>query len=135
MATNPQHSLAVPLDISALARLLRPKQWIKNAFVGAGVLFGGQLHNPSLLVTVALTFAGFSLMGSSVYVFNDYLDRESDSKHPTKRNQPLASGAVTPAQAFAAAAVCFSLSAGVAWIADIRVLIVLSIYLAINIAY
>lgn len=99
------------------------------------MLFGGQFHNPLLLLTVALTFAAFCLMGSGVYVLNDYLDRESDSNHPTKRGRPLASGAVTPAQGFAAAAICFSLSIVAAWSADIRVLIVLSIYLAINIAY
>jgi 4-hydroxybenzoate polyprenyltransferase len=135
MATNPLQTTAASLDLSALIRLLRPKQWIKNSFVGAGVLFGGQFHNPSLLLTVALTFAAFSLMGSTVYVFNDYLDRESDSNHPTKRARPLASGAVTPAQGFAAAAICFCLSIVAAWSADIRVLVVLSIYLAINIAY
>lgn len=99
------------------------------------MLFGGQLHDAQLLFTVALTFAAFSLMGSSVYVFNDYLDRESDSKHPIKRDRPLASGAVTPAQGFAAAATCFGLSVVAAWFADIRVLIVVLIYLAINIAY
>ena len=118
-----------------MIRLLRPKQWVKNTFVGAGMLFGGQLHDAQLLFTVALTFAAFSLMGSSVYVFNDYLDRESDSKHPIKRDRPLASGAVTPAQGFAAAATCFGLSVVAAWFADIRVLIVVLIYLAINIAY
>src|ERR1700683_3651352 len=113
--------------VFAIVRLLRPRQWVKNLFVCAGMLFGGQWHDPKLLLTLALTFGAFSLMGSSVYVFNDYLDRESDRNHPTKRARPLASGAVTPAQGFAAAAICFCLSIVAAWSADIRVLVVLSI--------
>jgi 4-hydroxybenzoate polyprenyltransferase len=125
----------VPLNVVAVVRLLRPKQWVKNAFVFAGVLFGGQLHNTPLLFTVALTFVAFSLMGSSVYAFNDYLDRDSDRKHPTKRHRPLADGTVTTAQGLAAAVTCLGLSAVAAWFADIRVLIIVALYLAINVAY
>ena len=99
------------------------------------MLFGGQWHDPKLLVTLALTFAAFSLMGSSVYVLNDYLDRESDRNHPTKRNRPFVSGAVAVPHAFAAAAVCFGLSVIAAAAADIRVLCIVMIYLLINVAY
>jgi 4-hydroxybenzoate polyprenyltransferase len=118
-----------------LVRLLRPKQWVKNVFVCAGVFFGGRLNDMPLLTAMALTFVSFSLMSSSVYVFNDYLDRESDRQHPTKRTRPLASGAVTPAQGFAAASVCFGLSLTAAWFAEPRVLIVILVYLGINTAY
>jgi 4-hydroxybenzoate polyprenyltransferase len=123
------------LNLSALVRLLRPKQWVKNAFVFAGVLFGAQLHNAQVMAAAALTFVAFSLMGSSVYVLNDYLDRESDRQHPTKRHRPLASGAVNPLQGFSAAAVCMSVSVAAAWFADVRVLGIVLIYLAINCAY
>ena len=104
-------------------------------FVCAGVLFGGQSHNPKLLWMLALTLWAFSLMGSSVYVLNDYLDRDTDRQHPTKRNRPLASGAVTVPQALAAAAVCFGLSLLTASLADIRVLCIVIVYLLINTAY
>jgi 4-hydroxybenzoate polyprenyltransferase len=121
--------------LPALVRLLRPNQWVKNTFVCAGVLFGAQLHNPELLRAMLLAVIAFSLMGSSVYVVNDYWDREADRKHPIKRRRPLASGAVTAAQGFSAAAVCMSISLSAAWFADVRVLAVVLIYLAINIAY
>jgi 4-hydroxybenzoate polyprenyltransferase len=121
--------------VFAIVRLLRPRQWVKNLFVCAGMLFGGQWHDPKLLLTLALTFGAFSLMGSSVYVFNDYLDRESDRNHPTKRNRPLVSGAVAVPHGFAAAAVCFGLSVIAAVAADIRVLCIVMIYLLINVAY
>jgi len=125
----------VPLKPSALLRLLRPKQWIKNTFVCAGVLFGAQFHNVHLLQAMAFTFIAFSLMGSAVYVLNDYLDRESDRRHPTKRHRPLAARDVTTAQGFSAAALCLSAALAAAWIADIRVLLLVLVYFAINATY
>ena len=119
----------------ALIRLLRPKQWVKNAFVCAGIVFGGHLHDARLLIGVALAVVSFSLMGSSVYVLNDYLDREADREHPDKRNRPLASGEITPRQGFGAALFCLSASVAAAWFADIRVLVLVLVYLGINTAY
>lgn len=118
-----------------LVRLLRPKQWIKNVFVCAGVVFGARLHDSHLVVAMALTFVAFCLISSCVYVFNDYFDRDSDRQHPTKRHRPLASGAVTPAQGLLLAVACLALSLTAAWFADQRALIVILLYLAINIAY
>jgi 4-hydroxybenzoate polyprenyltransferase len=82
-----------------------------------------------------MAFVAFSFMGSCVYVVNNYFDRESDSRHPSKRNRPLASGAITPAEGFAVAAVCVGISLAAAWFADVRVLALVGIYLAINVAY
>ena len=135
MAVNSLDTVAAPVDRYALIRLLRPKQWVKNAFVFAGIIFGGQFYSLRYLTAAALTFVAFSLMGSSVYVVNDYLDRESDRKHPTKRHRPLASGAITPLQGFAAAAVCVSISVTAAGFADIRVLGIVLVYLAVNVSY
>jgi 4-hydroxybenzoate polyprenyltransferase len=123
------------LPIGALIRLLRPKQWVKNVFVGAGVFFAARLHDVELVRAMGLCFVAFSLMGSSVYVLNDYLDRESDRQHPTKRHRPLASGAVSAAQGFTAGALCVALSVTAAWFADPRVLVIVLVYLAINTAY
>jgi len=118
-----------------LIRLLRPKQWVKNIFVCIGAFFGARLHDAQLVTAMALTVVAFSLISSSVYVLNDYLDRESDKQHPTKRNRPLASGAVTPAQGSGVALACLGLSLTAAWVAEPRVLIVVLAYLAINAAY
>ena len=69
-------------NAAALVTLLRPKQWVKNTFVSAGVIFGGQLQNPDLVRSMLLAVIAFCLMGSSVYVLNDYLDREADRGPP-----------------------------------------------------
>lgn len=126
---------ATPLRAFAILRLLRPRQWVKNVFVCTGVLFGGQWHDTRVLWLAALTFVAFSLMASSVYVFNDYLDRESDESHPEKRHRPFVSGAVTTGPGFAAAALCLGASVLAASFTDIRVLYLIILYLAINVAY
>ncbi len=123
------------INVAALAHLLRPKQWVKNTFVLAGILFGAQLHNAVLLKAAALAFIAFSLMGSSVYVLNDYIDRESDKLHPTKRHRALASGAVTPLQAAIMGIACVGISLAAAALADVRVVAIVVAYLAINCAY
>lgn len=131
-------TVSVPANVSAVIGLLRPGQWVKNIFVCAGVLFAGQWQDRRLLLAMTLAFAAFSLMGSGVYVLNDYLDRQFDRSHPVKRHRPLASGAVTVTQGFAAAAVCFGLSilaAALADLVDLRVLWILILYLSINVAY
>jgi 4-hydroxybenzoate polyprenyltransferase len=132
-----QSAQAVPMATrpSAIFRLLRPRQWVKNAFVCVGVVFSAEPLDMKRLQAVALAVTAFSLMGSSVYVLNDYLDRTSDRAHPTKRNRPLASGAVTPMQGFAAALICLAVATLAARLADPRVLAIVLLYLAINCAY
>ena len=62
--------------------LLRPHQWIKNAFVAAPLFFTPQLISWASLGNVALGVACFSAMSSAVYILNDWRDREVDRKHP-----------------------------------------------------
>lgn len=40
-------------------------------------------------------FICFSITASAIYVFNDYLDFESDKIHPQKKDRPIASGAIS----------------------------------------
>ena len=74
--------------------LLRPKHWIKNLFIFIPLLVSGNLFNEILLVPIFYGFIAFCLTSSSIYVFNDILDKKSDSKHPTKKNRPIASGQI-----------------------------------------
>ena len=123
------------VNVSAIVSLLRPKQWVKNGFVCTGVLFGARWHQLETVQAMALTFVAFCLMGSCVYVINDYIDREADREHPIKRNRPLAIPTVTTAQAVAAAVACAAVSLTAAWFADSRVLLIILLYLIINSAY
>ncbi|PKB57098.1 MAG: decaprenyl-phosphate phosphoribosyltransferase [SAR202 cluster bacterium Casp-Chloro-G3] len=84
-------------------RALRPKQWVKNGLLFLPILFAinqvWSLNNlepiPGLLLRLVTLFLAFCLVSSSVYLFNDLLDREADRRHPTKRHRPIASGSVT----------------------------------------
>lgn len=78
----------------AAAKLLRPHQWAKNLLLFVPLVLSHRvLELPSFGLTV-LAFVAFSLSASAVYVLNDLLDLEADRRHPTKRNRPLASGAL-----------------------------------------
>lgn len=119
----------------AWMRLLRPRQWIKNFFVLAPLLFSGQAMQREFQVRALAAFAVFCLLASGVYAFNDVMDRTSDRSHPVKRLRPVASGAVTASGALTLSVVlllgsvigAFTLGAQVGWVA--------LAYLSINILY
>lgn len=116
-------------------QLLRPQQWIKNAFVWAGFLFARAWHDLALAEQVTLAFVAFCLLASAVYIGNDWIDRDADRAHPTKRRRPLASGQVGGAAA-GSLAIVFAL-AGLAigaWVGA-GLFAVLVAYLALNAAY
>lgn len=80
----------------ALAALLslRPRQWVKNLFVFAGLIFSQNLFTPLVWPALA-AFAIFCALSGAIYVFNDLADVEKDRLHPTKRRRPIASGALS----------------------------------------
>lgn len=86
--------------LSGLWHSMRPKQWIKNCFLFAGLLFTlDHRHPPMDVLLVLIGFALFSLLSSSVYLLNDIADRVQDRLHPAKRHRPIAAGQVPPALA------------------------------------
>ena len=121
-----------PIDF---LRLMRPHQWVKNAFVFLGVLFGHAWNVPQILVAAFLAAAAFSLVSSAIYIVNDYADRARDRLHPKKRLRPLASGRVSPRKALALSATLAMLGAVLAWTAGPVVLLIVALYAAMNIAY
>lgn len=80
--------------IVAALRQLRPKQWAKNVFLFAAIVFSRSFLDPVAIVHVLMGFAAFCLVSSTGYVLNDLLDREADRVHPKKRHRPIASGAL-----------------------------------------
>lgn len=83
-------------ELESWIALLRLRQWIKNGFVFAPLVFTGQflsLHSVGLSV---YAFVLFCLTASSVYIVNDINDLERDKLHPLKSKiRPLASGRVS----------------------------------------
>ena len=119
----------------ALLKALRPKQWTKNLLVFAGVVFAQYVGDPGMLVRALGGFVAFSLLASTVYLINDLKDLESDRQHPRKSRRPLASGALSPAAAWAAIPFLLAL-VGVlaAWLGTGFTAVLLA-YLVSNVAY
>jgi 4-hydroxybenzoate polyprenyltransferase len=80
--------------VAAVLVSLRPRQWAKNLFVFAGVIFSQQLFTPQAWRAVA-AFALFCALSGAIYLLNDVADAEQDRLHPTKRRRPVASGALS----------------------------------------
>jgi 4-hydroxybenzoate polyprenyltransferase len=81
------------------ATLLRPWQWVKNAFVLSSLFFAEKLGDPYAVEISLLLLAAFCLASGSVYALNDVFDRKRDRLHPLKRGRPVASGAVSVLEA------------------------------------
>ncbi|NTU82308.1 MAG: decaprenyl-phosphate phosphoribosyltransferase [Chloroflexales bacterium] len=95
-----------------LLRAMRPRQWVKNAFVFAAIAFSeGRLWRvwdpqvgPEPLLRVLGAFVAFCMAASAIYLVNDLVDIEKDRAHPKKRNRPFASGRLSPTVGIIAAA-------------------------------
>jgi len=72
----------------------RPRQWIKNFALFAGLIFSGQLDNPLALATVTKAFIIFCGLSSAMYFINDIFDIDRDKEHPFKKNRPIAAGII-----------------------------------------
>jgi decaprenyl-phosphate phosphoribosyltransferase len=121
--------------LPAPIRLLRPHQWIKNAFVAAPLFFTPDALGLDSVLRVAAGVLAFCLVASAVYVLNDYMDREADRRHPVKRSRPIASGAVSPAEALWIFAL--ALGGGLAWAAWLDPMFggLAAVYFLVNVAY
>jgi 4-hydroxybenzoate polyprenyltransferase len=75
---------------------MRPKQWVKNSFIFAALIFSQNVFNPRLLLISIGAFVTFCFISGGVYLLNDLLDIEMDKKHPRKSLRPLASGRLSP---------------------------------------
>lgn len=82
---------------------MRPRQWIKNLIIFAGLIFSQNLGHPLLLVKTIIAVALFCAISGAVYIINDILDYKSDQSHPVKRQRPIASDALPRSAALAAA--------------------------------
>ena len=125
--------------LRTLVRLLRVKQWTKNAVVFAAFVFALGDRQQDLaaweLWKVCLAALAFSLVSSAVYVFNDLKDAPQDRLHPIKCRRPIASGAVGPGLAWISAVVLLAGGMAGAWRLGTELAAVLGAYLGLQIVY
>lgn len=115
--------------------LLRPRQWVKNAFVFAPLFFTPTAMSVAAVQAVAYVFLAFCCVSSGVYCLNDVRDREADKAHPSKRMRPVASGRVSPASAVVLGIVLIVGGFVVMAVLAPAALLPLSFYVAVNVAY
>jgi decaprenyl-phosphate phosphoribosyltransferase len=121
--------------LRGLFKLMRPKQWVKNGFVLAPLVFSGEFLNLGLVYHALLAVLLFCLASSVTYIINDIYDIEQDRCHPKKsKNRPLAAGIVTIRMALGLLALlCGALGWG--WFAVPEVVQVIAVYIILNLAY
>lgn len=121
--------------MKGLLALMRPRQWVKNAFVLAPLLFSGAFHDPDSIVAALIAAGLFCIASSATYIVNDLHDIEHDRRHPRKSlTRPLASGLVTPQAALVLLTVLYGVLVA-AWFRFPEVVYVILGYLLLNLAY
>ncbi|MBU1220394.1 UbiA family prenyltransferase [Myxococcota bacterium] len=86
--------------LTSVVRLMRPMQWAKNLLVFTPAMFAGILGDYRGQLYSLAAFVVFCLVSSSIYILNDIKDAQRDRLHPEKRFRPIASGEISPRQAF-----------------------------------
>jgi len=121
--------------LKALLKTMRPKQWAKNVFLLAAVVFDRKLTNTDAILHTIVGVLAFSLVASVVYIINDIADVEADRQHPTKRRRPIAAGKLTIPAAWVSAIILLLIAFPVAiWLSPAFALITF-FYLVLNLFY
>lgn len=117
-------------------RLIRVKQWMKNIFIFAPLIFSLHLLNIQDITKTVTVFFAFSLVSVLVYIINDIHDCKQDAIHPEKKSRPIASGTVSKSQALITGIILFIAGISIAFLAKRpQVIITLLAYLIINMLY
>lgn len=122
-------------QILGLIKLMRPKQWIKNGFVLAPLVFSGTFLHADAVRHSLLAMLLFCFASSATYIINDMHDIEHDRRHPKKsKTRPLAVGIVSAPLALILLATLYVILVW-GWFVAPKVVMVISAYLVLNLAY
>jgi 4-hydroxybenzoate polyprenyltransferase len=121
--------------IKYIFKAMRPRQWTKNAFVLAALVFDRQFFILASLERTLITFVIFCLISSSVYLMNDIMDVEADRNHPVKKNRPIASGKLPIKIAVVVSILLLVGSLVGAYFLSVSLLILVAVYFVLNLAY
>ncbi len=115
--------------------LFRVKQYIKNLLIFVPVIFALKANNIYLLYKCFFLFISFSLIASTIYIFNDICDIKKDSLHKEKKNRPIASGKIPIKTTLYYIPVFLIVGFILAFIVSFYAAILIFIYFLLNIAY
>jgi 4-hydroxybenzoate polyprenyltransferase len=121
--------------LTALIKAMRPRQWAKNVFVFAALVFDEQLLMLEPLLRASVGFVLLSLISSSVYILNDIADVEADRQHPAKRNRPIAAGDLSIPTARVAGVLLAGGSLALSFGLEVRFGLIIATYFVLNLLY
>jgi 4-hydroxybenzoate polyprenyltransferase len=118
-----------------LLQSARPKQWIKNGFLFAALVFASKYGDALLAAKTIAAFVLFSALSAAIYLFNDAADAEADRQHPFKANRPIAAGRVPVRSAVTYAFALTVVGVGLSFLLDWRFGLIALAYVALMSAY
>ncbi len=119
---------------AALAAL-RPRQWVKNLLLFAGILFAARLGDPVRWAEAFAAFVAYCAASSAAYLVNDVRDADDDRRHPVKRRRPLAAGELARKHALLLAGVLVVVALALATLLGIASIALLVAFAALQAAY
>lgn len=119
----------------SLIKTMRPRQWAKNVFYLAALVFDAKLFELDFLLVSIAGFLLLCLTSGTVYLINDLVDMEKDKQHPIKCKRPLPSGQLPRPVAVAAAALFILVGQPLGYLLNPGFGLVLSGYLILHILY
>jgi 4-hydroxybenzoate polyprenyltransferase len=123
------------VSVASYIREMRPRQWVKEAFIFAPLVFALRFLDGAAVARTAAMTGAFILAAGGVYVINDLADRERDRRHPQKRLRPIASGEIPVYAAWLFATLLLAGALVSGFVLGIGSLIVLIAYIAMNVLY
>lgn len=124
---------------------MRVYQWTKSGFIFFAFLFSDELpliwgdpfgsHSLKIVFRLGLAFFAFSFLASSVYILNDWRDRELDRLDERKKHRPLASGAISSGTALILWFLLVVMGFAAAYQLSLGVLLVTAVYVVLNLFY
>ena len=123
------------MTLSLLLRAMRPAQWTKNLFVFAALLFHVPDDSPAMVGQAVVAFLLFCAVSGCIYIFNDFIDLESDRGNSEKQDRPLAAGLLSPRTALVFAGGLLLVALCVALVLRPLLAAALAVYVVLNVAY
>jgi 4-hydroxybenzoate polyprenyltransferase len=127
--------LEIEALLIGLIKTMRPKQWVKNIFVFAPLVFDKKLLELDYLAQTVAGFVLLCVVSGTVYIINDVADADKDRQHPRKRERPIASGKVSVGAAVTLAIILLLIALPLAFLLDPVFGAIASGYLLIQVAY
>ncbi len=121
--------------IFLFVKSMRLYQWVKNAFIFAPMVFSLHFFHLDYIKNSVVAFFLFSLVASSIYIFNDCFDRKKDKYHPEKCKRPIATGELSVPTAAIGAAIMLVVSLFAIFEFNFQFFIIAVIYIVMNVLY